>query len=61
MKFRDVHKINLVTVKLFSLQTLHCGTLQPTALERDVCPSVWYDPAYRRLSDWTRLYWALHS
>jgi len=36
MKFRYVLKINLVTVKLFSLQTLHYRTIGPTALERDV-------------------------
>jgi len=42
MKFRDVSKINVVTVKLFSLQTLFYGTIQqPTGLERDVGRSVW--------------------
>jgi len=33
--------MNLVTVKLFTLRTLHYGAIGPTALERDVCPSVW--------------------
>jgi len=33
--------MNLVTIKLFSLQTLHYGTIRPTALERYVCPSLW--------------------
>ena len=36
MKFRDVCKMNLVTVHInFTLWNW------PTALERDVCPSVW--------------------
>ena len=39
MEFRNVCKINLVTAKLFSLETLHYGTIQPTALHRGVCPS----------------------
>jgi len=43
MKFKHVCKMNLVTVKLFSLPTLHYGTIQPTALEWDVCPTVWYE------------------
>jgi len=33
MKFRDVRKMNLTTLKLFSLQTLYYGTIGPTALE----------------------------
>jgi len=41
MKFKDVCKMNLVTVKLFSLQTSHYGSIRPIALEVDVCPSVW--------------------
>jgi len=36
MKFRDVHKMNLATVRLFSLQTFHYGTIRPTTLERGV-------------------------
>jgi len=36
MKFRDVHKMNLVTVSFFNLQTLYYGTMGPTAFERDV-------------------------
>jgi len=38
---RDECKMYLVSVKLFSLQTLHYGTIRPIALEGDVCPSVW--------------------
>jgi len=34
MKLRDVCKMNLVTVKLFSL---HYRTIWPTALERGMC------------------------
>jgi len=52
MKFRDVCKMNLVTMKLFRLQTLRYGTIQYTALEKDVCPSVWCGyivPAAERL------------
>jgi len=38
MKYRDVCKMNLATVKLFSLQTvgLHYRTIGPIALEMDV-------------------------
>ena len=36
MKFRDERTMNLETVKLFSVQTLHYATTGPTALEMDV-------------------------
>ena len=35
-EIRDVRKMNLATVKLFSLQTLCYRTTGPTALEWDV-------------------------
>jgi len=37
---RRLRKMNLVTMKLFSLQALYYGTIWP-ALERDICLSVW--------------------
>jgi len=61
MKFRVVSKMNLATMKLFSLQTT-LWNYTTYCFEKGMCVHLCgVDIVYWRLSDWTCLQYALHS